>query len=123
MVILMPHGVFSQATWSSPTALKTAFTMPLLVAKMEPKTMAIATTEVTFGRKYATRYRLLNRTAELSITAVIIARKIMGKVASAQMMIVLPIEFQKSLSLIRYWYCESPAHSIVPRPSQRWKDR
>ena len=47
----------------------------------------------------------------------------MGKVASAQMMIVLPIELQKSLSLSRYRYCDRPAHSIGPRPSQRWKDR
>ncbi len=123
MVTLMPHGVFSQAIWSIPTDCRTAFITPLLVEKIEPKTIAMATTEVTFGRKYATRYQLLKRTAELSITAVTIARKIMGKVASAQMMIVLPIEFQKSLSLSRYWYCESPAHSIEPRPSQRWKDR
>ncbi len=47
----------------------------------------------------------------------------MGKVASAQMMIVLPIELQKSVSVSRYLYCDSPAYSIEPRPSQRWNDR
>lgn len=123
MATLMPHGVFSQATWSRPTACKRAFTRPKLVENTEPKMIATATTEVTFGRKYAKRYRFLKRTAELSITAVIIARKIMGKVASAQMTMVLPIELQKSLSLSRYLYWSSPAHSIEPRPSQRWKDR
>jgi hypothetical protein len=40
----------------------------------------------------------LKRTAELSITAVTIARKIIGKVASAQMMSVFPIEVQNWLS-------------------------
>ena len=51
MATLMPHGVFSQATWSMPTAWSSALTRPKLVEKTEPKTIAIATTEVTFGRK------------------------------------------------------------------------
>lgn len=55
MATLMPQGVFSHATWSRPTACKRALTRPKLVEKTEPKMMATATIEVTFGRKNAKR--------------------------------------------------------------------
>jgi hypothetical protein len=55
MATLMPQGVFSHATWSRPTASSRAFTRPKLVEKTDPKMIATATIEVTFGRKKAKR--------------------------------------------------------------------
>jgi hypothetical protein len=55
MVTLMPQGLDSHGTASRPSAVSAEFTSPKVSEKTEPNTIAIATIEVTFGRKNATR--------------------------------------------------------------------
>ena len=55
IAILIPHGWVSHSIWVSPTDCRNAFSRPKLLLKIEPNTIVIATTEVTFGMKYAIR--------------------------------------------------------------------
>ncbi|MFC0106813.1 hypothetical protein [Kibdelosporangium aridum] len=83
----------------------------------------MATMDVTFGVKYAIRYRPLNRTEEFSPTAISSASTVIGTVDITQMTNVLPTEFQNSKSETRNSKLDSPIHSAGPIPSHRWNAR
>ena len=55
IAILMPHGWVSHSILASPIDCRNAFSRPKLLLKIEPNTIVMATTEVTFGMKYAIR--------------------------------------------------------------------
>ena len=97
----MPQERESHGIESAPSAVSAELTRPKVSEKTEPKTIAIATIEVTLGRKNATRYTPRRRMFWWSRKAMPSARQSIGTVERNQMMKVLPTAFQKRLSWTR----------------------
>jgi hypothetical protein len=55
IVVLIPQFEVSQGIESRCSEVSTEFTMPNDLEKTEPNTIAMATMDVTLGKKYATR--------------------------------------------------------------------
>src|SRR5690625_601215 len=119
----MPHSVCSQRTESRPTLFSRRFAIPKLEEKIELNRMPIATSEVMFGTRYATRNAVENRTAEFSASATSVARVRHGTVAITQRMRVFFSDFQNSGSWSRYSKFVSPTMSHEPIPLQLVKAR
>src|SRR3954447_4543355 len=94
---LIPREEVSQPMPSTPTALSSELASPAC-AKTDPNTMVMATMEVTFGMKYATRQAAEYRTCECSRNASTSARNSIGTVDMNQISKVLTIECQNTES-------------------------
>src|SRR5699024_8980705 len=102
IAILMPHSVCSQRTDSRPTLFSSRFAMPKFEEKIELNRMPIATSDVMFGIRYATRNAVENRTAEFNASATRVARVRHGTVDITQRISVFFSDFQNSGSWSRY---------------------
>src|SRR5882757_1707003 len=101
----MPHGLVSHGTGSTPNRPSTQFRMPNWPLQMNAKTSDIATVEVTFGRKYAIRYRPVNRTDEFSPIAISMASTVNG-----------------NTDIIFFFFKQKTAYEIVAF-TERWPGR